>query len=149
MAFAVVAPAFLAPDAAASGERLSHDQAAERLAAAGIPFTSTGNCIERENPECTSFEDIYSGTIDGVITLQRASECPIRVTGGTEAGHMAGEHSHGNGYKIDISLGGCVDDYIRSSFVEVPPPSFGTEAYRSAAGNEYVREVDHWDIVYY
>jgi hypothetical protein len=31
----------------------------------------------------------------------------------------------------------------------VPPPEFGTEAYRSAADNEYTLESDHWDILYY
>lgn len=138
-----------APDAAASGTRLSHDEAVDRLDESGIPWSSSGGCSDRADPECTSFEDIYSGTIDGVVTLQGVSGCALRVTGVTEAGHLPGPYSHETGYKIDIALGDCVSDYIRSSFVEVPPPHFGIEAYRSPAGNEYTLESDHWDIVHY
>jgi hypothetical protein len=149
VAIAFAVPVLVAQDVAASGERIAHEEAVDRLGAAGIPWSSSGGCSDRAYPECTSFEDIYSGTIDGVITLQRASGCPIRVTGGTEAGHLPGRYSHEAGYKVDIALGDCVGDYIRSSFQEVPPPEFGTEAYRSAGGNEYTLESDHWDILYY
>ncbi len=72
------------------------------------------------DPECTSFEDIYSGTIEGVIMLQGASECALRVTGGTEAGHLPGPYSREAGYKVDIALGDCVGDYIRSNFRGAP-----------------------------
>lgn len=149
VATALAAPVLAAPSAAASGTRLTHDEAVDRLGEAGIPWSSSGGCSDRADPECTSFEDIFSGTIDGVVTLQRASGCALRVTGGTEAGHLPGRYSHEAGYKIDIALGGCVGDYIRSSFAEVPPPEFGIEAYVSPAGNEYTLESDHWDIVYY
>lgn len=149
VATALAAPVLAAPSAAASGARLTHDEAVDRLDDAGIPWSSTGGCSDRADPECTSFEDILSGTIDGVITLRHASGCALRVTGGTEAGHLPGRYSHEAGYKVDIALGDCVGDYIRSSFIEVPPPEFGIEAYRSPAGNEYTLESDHWDIVYY
>lgn len=149
VAAALAAPALTATPVAASGTRLSHEEAVARLGEAGIPWSSSGGCGDRADPGCTSFEDIYSGTIDGVITLHRASKCALRVTGGTEAGHLPGPYSHEAGYKVDVALGDCVSEYIRSSFVEVPPPEFGAEAYRSPAGNEYVLESDHWDIVYY
>ncbi len=149
MAAALSAPVLTATSVAASGTRLSHDEAVDRLDEAGIPWSSSGGCSDRADPECTSFEDIYSGTIDGVIMLQGASGCALRVTGGTEAGHLPGPYSHEAGYKVDMALGDCVGDYIRSSFVEVPPPEFGIEAYRSPAGNEYTLENDHWDILYY
>jgi len=146
---ALAAPVLAAPSAAAGGERLTHEDAVDRLDEAGIPWSSTGGCSDRADPECTSFEDIFSGTIDGVVTLQGASGCGLRVTGGTEAGHLPGPYSHEAGYKVDIALGDCVGDYIRSTFIAVPPPEFGIEAYRSPAGNEYVLESDHWDIVYF
>ncbi len=153
MAAALSAPVLTATSVAASGTRLSHDEAVDRLDEAGIPWSSSGGCSDRADPECTSFEDIYSGTIDGVIMLQSASGCALRVTGGTEAGHLPGPYSHEAGYKVDIALGDCVGDYIRSSFVEVvPPPEFGIQAYRyyrSPAGNEYTLENDHWDILYH
>lgn len=149
VATALAFPVLTATSVAASGVRLSHDEAVARLDEAGIPWSSSGGCSNRADPECTSFGEIYSGTIDGVITLQGASGCALRVTGGTEAGHLPGPYSHGAGYKVDIALGDCVSDYIRSSFVEVPPPEFGIEAYRSPTGNEYTLENDHWDILYY
>lgn len=149
MATALAVPVLTATSVAASGTRLTHDEAVARLDETGIPWSSSGGCSDRANPECTSFEDIYSGTIDGVITLQDTSGCTLRVTGGTEAGHLPGPYSHGAGYKVDIALGNCVSDYIRSSFVEVPPPDFGIEAYHSPEGNEYTLENDHWDILYY
>ena len=145
MAAALAAPVLTTPSVAASGTRLSHDEAVAHLDEAGIPWSSSGGCSDRADRECTSFEDIYSGTIDSVIMLQGASGCALRVTGGTEAG----PYSHEAGYKVDIALGHCVSDYIRSSFVEVPPPEFGIEAYRSPAGNEYTLESNHWDILYY
>ncbi|HEY8373693.1 MAG TPA: hypothetical protein VIL00_13185 [Pseudonocardiaceae bacterium] len=139
----------VAPTAEASGYKMTHAQATARLSAAGITWSSSGGCSDRNKPNCTSFEQINSGTIDGIITLKQASGCAINITGGTETGHASGTYSHWNGYKVDISLNSCINSYIRNSFTRIVPPSFGSEQYRSAAGNIYTLESNHWDILYY
>ncbi len=97
MAVAVSAPA------SAGGKELSHKAAAAKLRAANIGWTSSGRCSNRDNPTCTSFSGIKSGTISGVVTFKKSSRCKVTVTGGTETGHASGTYSHWNGYKIDIA----------------------------------------------
>lgn len=48
---------------------LTHAEAAARLKAAGITWWSSGDCANRNRPECTSFEQIRAATIAGVITF--------------------------------------------------------------------------------
>jgi hypothetical protein len=142
--------------AEASGTVLTHATAASRLSAAGITWTSSGNCSNRNISTCTSFDGIYSGTIDGIITLRNASGCAINVTGGTEIGHATTGTSpapsyatHGNGYKIDTSFGsGCIENYIRANFTQIASRSNGDPQWQSAAGNIYAKESTHWDIYY-
>ena len=69
-----------------SGTKLTQAQAASRIAAAGISTSSSGGCTDKTKPNCTSLDGIYSGTIDGVITLKSASGASITITGGTETG---------------------------------------------------------------
>ncbi|MFB9907414.1 hypothetical protein [Allokutzneria oryzae] len=138
------------PAADRSGVKLSHGAAVTRLRNAGLTIWSSGNCSDRLNPNCTSFEQINSGTIDGVVTLKKASGCPINVTGGTEDAH--GSHagySHWNGYKVDFSRGECVEGYIRRNFTKVNPPTFGIEQYKAPSGNIYTNESNHWDVLYW
>ena len=138
MAVAVAAPA------SAGGRELSHKAAAAKLRAAGIGWTSSGHCGNRHNPTCTSFSGIKSGTISGIITFKKASRCAVTVTGGTETGHASGTYSHWNGYKVDIAITSCVNRYIKRNFSYI-----GGSRWRSAAGNVYFNEGDHWDITYY
>jgi hypothetical protein len=138
-----------------SGVRITHADAASRLRAAGITWSSSGNCSDRYNSTCTSFEQIYSGTIDGIITLKRASGCAINVTGGTETGHATtgtapapSYATHWNGYKIDTSLSTCIQNYVNANFTRIQNRSNGDPQWQSAAGNIYAREWNHWDIYY-
>jgi hypothetical protein len=137
------------PKAHASGRKLTHAEATAKLRAAGITWSSSGNCSNRNNPSCTSFEQINSGTIDGIITLKRASGCAINITGGTETGHASGTYSHWNGYKVDITPNTCISNYITRNFTYIGLRGDGARMYRSAAGNIYARESSHWDILYY
>ncbi|GAA0515959.1 hypothetical protein [Deinococcus depolymerans] len=138
-----------APLTAQSGTRLSDATARSRVTAAGIPVVSSGNCSVRSNASCTSLEQIYSGTIDGIITLKQASGCAVNITGGTEVGHASGTYSHYNGYKVDTSITTCVSNYITANFTYIGVRGDGAPQYRSAAGNIYARESNHWDILYY
>ncbi len=139
----------LASPAANAVTKLTHAQAAAMFRDAGITWSSSGNCSDRNNPTCTSFEQINQTTVQGVITLKQASGCAINITGGTETGHASGTYSHWNGYKVDISPYTCVSNYVTSHFTYIGKRSDGASMYRSAAGNIYARESNHWDITYY
>ncbi|GAA5007194.1 hypothetical protein [Actinopolymorpha pittospori] len=129
--------------------KISHAEATSRLRVAGVTWSSSGGCSNRNNPTCTSFEQVNLASIRGVITLRNASGCAVNVTGRTETGHASGTYSHWNGYKLDISQGGCVSGYITSAFSFIGDRSDGAAMYESASGNIYAREGNHWDITYY
>ncbi|HET9143940.1 hypothetical protein [Actinophytocola sp.] len=124
--------------------KISHATATARLRSSNITWSSSGGCSNRNNPTCTSFEQVNSATIEGIRTLKSASGCAINVTGGTETGHASGTYSHWNGYKLDTSLSSCLNGYIQGTFT-----SIGGSKWRSAAGNIYYKEGNHWDITYY
>ena len=124
--------------------KLTHAEATSRLRSSNITWSSSGNCSDRNNPTCTSFEQVNLTTIQGIQTLKSASGCGINITGGTETGHASGTYSHWNGYKLDISLNTCVNNYIRGNFT-----SIGGSKWQSGAGNIYYLESNHWDITYY
>ena len=124
--------------------KLTHAQATSRLRAAGITWSSSGNCSDRYNSTCTSFEQVNLSTIQGAETLKSASGCALNITGGTEVGHASGTYSHWNGYKLDYSLYTCVGNYIRTYFTYI-----GSSQWRSGSGNIYYLEGNHWDVTYY
>lgn len=129
--------------------KLSHEEAARRLTEAGITWKSSGNCSDRTNRKCTSFDQINSETIDGIISFKKVSGCPVVVTGGTETGHSSSTQSHWNGYKVDISPTVCVSDFIEQNFTSAGVrKSDGAKLFKDEAGNTYAREHDHWDITF-
>ncbi len=139
--------AFASPAHAATF--LTHAQATSQLSAAGISWSSSGNCSNRNNATCTSFTDVRQTTISGIKTLKSASGCAINITAGTETGHSSGTYSHWNGYKLDISKYTCIGNYIKNNFTYVGYISGWGYQYRSGAGNLYTDEGNHWDILYY
>lgn len=128
---------------------LTHAQATNQLSAAGIAWTSSGGCSDRNVATCTSFDQIRQTTIDGIRTLHSASGCAITITGGTETGHSNGTYSHWNGYKLDTRQSACIDSYISSNFTYVGYIEGWGHQYRSGAGNLYTDEGNHWDILFY
>lgn len=139
------APEQVDPDPA----KLSQSQAAARIRAAGIDVWSSGGCTNRNKSNCTSFEQINDSTVSGIITLKSASGCAITITGGTETGHASGTYSHWNGYKVDISITSCINSYITRNFTYQGKRGDGAPLYKSAAGNLYANEGNHWDITYF
>ena len=135
--------------AEASGYKMSQSAAASSLRSVGITWSSSGGCTNRNNRTCTSFEQINSGTVNGVKTLRTASGCAVNITGGTETGHASGTYSHWNGYKVDTSKSSCLNSYITRSFTRIANRGDGYPQWRSAAGNIYCDEGNHWDILYY
>jgi hypothetical protein len=124
--------------------KLTHAEAAARFRAAGITWSSSGGCSDRNNPTCTSFSQINLPTVQGAETLKRATGCALNITGGTETGHASGTYSHWNGYKLDYSLSTCLGNYIRGTFAYI-----GGNKWRSGSGNVYFLESNHWDVTYY
>ncbi|CAH1776914.1 unnamed protein product [Owenia fusiformis] len=130
-------------------DKISHSAARSMLSREGIGISSSGRCSNRYNPRCTSLEQIRRKTITGTINeLKRPSRCPMTVTGGTEVGHARGTYSHWNGFKIDLGLNSCLNNYIRANF-----PFYRMRGryrvYRARSGNEYCLEGNHWDNTYY
>ena len=125
--------------------KLTHAQATSMLRSSGITWSSSGNCSNRNNSTCTSFDQVNLATIQGAQTLKRASGCALNITGGTETGHASGTYSHWNGYKLDFALGsGCLGSYIRNNFT-----SIGGNQWKSGSGNIYFLESNHWDVTYF
>jgi hypothetical protein len=149
--FVIVALLGLTILSVASAQFLTQDEAEELLSAEGITWSSSGRCTDRNNRRCTSFDNIRQNTINGIISFARGSGCDIVITGGSETGHSGGpnSYSHWNGFKVDIKITPCVDAYITGNFASIGRRSDGAAQYRSAAGNIYAREGNHWDILYY
>jgi hypothetical protein len=120
-----------------SGTKLTQAEAASRLSAGGVSWTSSGGCSDASNPSCTSFAGVYSGTVDGAITLKRACACTILITGGTEAGHASGTYSHANGYKFDFSKNTALNSYVTNTFTRIADRSDGYPQWKAASGNIY------------
>lgn len=120
-----------------------------RLNENGVTLRSSGNCTDRNNRRCTSVDSIRQETVDGLIAFRDAVGVDLVMTGGTEVGHEAGQYSHWNGYKVDISLNPTVNQYIENNFTHVGQRSDGAELYRDANGNEFAREGNHWDITFH
>ncbi|GAA1612561.1 hypothetical protein [Catellatospora bangladeshensis] len=128
---------------------LSHRSAVDVFRDAGISIWSSGNCSNRNKPSCTSFERIRRSTVDGILTLRKASKCDLRITGGTETGHGSGTYTHWNGWKIDISKYTCIGKYIKRYFKYVGYIRGWGYQYKAPSGNIYTDEGNHWDILYY
>lgn len=115
----------------------------------GITLHSSGNCRDRNNGTCTSVDGIRQETVDGLVGFRTAVGVDLVMTGGTEVGHSAGEFSHANGYKVDISLNPTVNTYIETNFEHTGQRSDGAELYRDPNGNVFAREGNHWDITFH
>ena len=134
---------------AAPAGAVTQASAESQFRAAGIGWTSSGGCTTRSNPTCTSFEGIRQATIDGAITLKRASGCGLTITGGTEVGHASGTYSHYNGYKLDFSRTTCLTGWIHGTYTYIGLRGDGAPMYRAASGNIYADEGSHWDVTFY
>ncbi|MCC5480348.1 hypothetical protein [Streptomyces barringtoniae] len=129
--------------------KISQATAESMFRQVGITWSSSGNCTDRNNPTCTSFEQLNLATAQGAQTLKRASGCALNITGGTETGHASGTYSHWNGYKLDYSKYTCVTSYIKNNFTYIGLRGDGYPQWRSASGNIYADEGSHWDALYY
>ncbi|GAA1625556.1 hypothetical protein GCM10009744_11740 [Kribbella alba] len=142
-------PGVIAVEQASAVTKMTHSQATAIFQAAGITWSSSGNCSDWNVSTCTSFTNINDSTVYGVRTLKQASGCAVNITGGTEVGHASGTYSHRNGYKVDISKYTCVGNYIHNNFTRIANRGDGAAQWQAASGNIYADEGSHWDITYY
>ncbi|GGX76633.1 hypothetical protein [Streptomyces minutiscleroticus] len=129
--------------------KISHATATSMFREAGVTWSSSGGCSDRNTPTCTSFDQLNLATAQGAQTLKRATGCALNITGGTETGHASGTYSHWNGYKLDYGKNTCVTNYVKSTFTYIGLRGDGAPQYRSASGNVYADEGNHWDVLYY
>lgn len=129
--------------------KLTHAQATSMFRNAGITWSSSGNCSDRYNSTCTSFDQLNLATAQGAVTLKSASACTLNITGGTETGHASGTYSHWNGYKLDYSKYTCLTNYVHTYFTYIGLRGDGAPQYKSGSGNIYADEGSHWDVLYY
>ncbi|WP_424216649.1 hypothetical protein ACN20G_31485 (plasmid) [Streptomyces sp. BI20] len=148
-AAAAPVPAPAPAPAAAAATKITHADATNRFRSAGITWRSSGNCSDRNNASCTSFDQLNLDTARGAVTLRQASGCAVTVTGGTETGHAGGTYSHWNGYKLDFALASCLDGYVTRTFPRIADRGDGAAQYKSGSGNIYAKEGNHWDVTYY
>ena len=134
---------------AGTASAVTQSSAQTQLQAAGIYASSSGGCTTQSNPTCTSYSGLRQATIDGAITLKRASGCGLTITGGTEVGHAGGTYSHANGYKLDFSRTTCLTSWVHSAYSYIGLRGDGAPQYRAASGNIYADEGNHWDVTYY
>lgn len=121
--------------------------AAIRFNTASIEIVSSGGCSDKSVSTCTSLEGIQKTTVDQVINLKNACKgCSIIITGGTEAGHAAGDTSHSAGFKVDLRSDPGLTSFIQTSFTEVGKRGDGALVYKDTYGNAYAKEDDHWDV---
>lgn len=134
---------------AAPASAVTQAQAESAFRSAGITWSSSGGCTDRNNPTCTSFDGLRQASVDGAVTLRNASSCALNITGGTEDGHAGGTYSHSNGYKLDFTRSTCLTSYVTNTFTYIGQRSDGAALYESGAGNIYADEGNHWDVLFY
>ncbi|ATZ22220.1 hypothetical protein ACFZBM_17050 [Streptomyces lavendulae] len=129
--------------------KISHATATSMFRQAGIAWSSSGNCSDRNNPTCTSFDQLNLATAQGAQTLKSATGCALTITGGTETGHASGTYSHWNGYKLDYAKASCLTSYVKNTFSYIGLRGDGAPMWQSGSGNVYADEGNHWDVLYY
>lgn len=124
-------------------------------------------CTATKKKDCTSVSNMRPETLDQITQLQKACNCDLKITGGTEGAHAVGTYSHTNGYKYDMSNDDAehstVNKYItdnctakKNCKVDYRVNKNGTKdkRYTYNLGYETVEYVDeksaaggsHWDV---
>ena len=58
-------------------------QAVAEVKSVGINIHSSGGCSDRNNPSCTSLDQVRCNTITCIKSLKTSSGCALTITGGT------------------------------------------------------------------
>lgn len=117
----------------------------KNLQSFGISISSTGNCDDPTNSNCTSLYGFPQSGLDALVNLKSDCGCSINVTAGTETGHV----EHGPGKEVvDLSNSPLLDSYIEGQIGNNSPP-LNTD-FAGADGNSYRKENGaggpHWHV---
>lgn len=139
-------PGTPAQDGVIEEGELTHQQAVAYLSQHGINVSSSGNCSDQNNANCTSLQGIKSQALHQIAELKadctaanNGQSCQITVTGGTETGHQ----THGGGNRLDICHNSCPNSRVHA-YIESLPHS--GSVYYDPCGNSYFDEGDHWHV---
>ncbi|MGW8847808.1 hypothetical protein ACWGNE_08500 [Streptomyces xiamenensis] len=131
-------------------EKISHERAVEMFEEVGITWSSVGNCSDREDQACTSFEELNWDTARAAQVLKLRSGCDINIVGGTERGHPSEPYSHAEGFRLDYSFNSCLEDFVVNNyrFIENRPDD-DVPRYWTGMGNYFTQMSDHWEGLYF
>jgi len=111
------------------------------------------NPCQGKTSQCVNFNGLEPSTITGLHNLSNAcGGCTIRITGGTEAGHLTtGAHPTGNA--VDIGFSPNLDTYIDTNKIGAPVPESNGRGliYTVRIGGQnvtFLKESDHWHATY-
>jgi len=139
------------------GEKLNREEALNLLGSGFTVKSTSGDLINRSNRNATTLEGLRRRTALGMKALQQKLGLHLIITGGTETGHaggLTGEGlTHGNGYKVDISL----KNGVEAKVMKLIETNGGKLSYVSGYGQKYkikldgytyhiIKEADHFDI---
>jgi hypothetical protein len=131
-------------------DKISHERAVEMFEEVGITWSSVGNCSDREDQACTSFEELNWDTARAAQVLKLRSGCDINIVGGTERGHPSEPYSHEEGFRLDYSFNSCLEDFVVDNyrFIENRPDD-DVPRYWTGMGNYFTQMSDHWEGLYF
>jgi hypothetical protein len=105
------------------------------------------------NAPQTQLQGIRQTTIDEIISLKKACNCQVTITGGTEPGHSeTGTCTHANGNKFDLSMVNDLTNYIPNNLSKLDNRSDGAAQWKNPSGGAiYAQETTqgtaaHWDV---
>ncbi|CAF1289667.1 unnamed protein product [Didymodactylos carnosus] len=128
---------------------MSHADALTEVQSVGINLYSTGRCFDRQNPVCTSLEQIRCTVIQCIKQFKQQSKCPLIITGGTEVGNASGIYAHDNGHKLNVRLTKCIYKYITKNLEENGVrANDGAEEFKDKHGNLYIKAYNRWDMIF-
>lgn len=144
---AAQSPTGTAVPVTSAGNTYTHAEAVAMLSAKGISTSSSGNCSDQNNKNCTSLDGIPKATIANIIALKDKTGCSFKVTGGTEIGHI----SHGTGRPIvDLSEEACLDTAFKNkgslSSYQILKICADKNSQAAAYGCTYIEDAPHFHV---
>lgn len=131
-----------------NGAYRSHESVLAELRSFDIRVISSGNCVDVNNPSCTSLYGLGEAAIRGLGAIKNSLQClnvcggcDVVVTAGTETGHV----THGVGKSIvDLQYNPSTNCYVFSQIGTQNPAPY--TFYNGADGYFYYFETDpiHW-----
>lgn len=127
-----------------TGMQEAEEKTREKLALAGITVSSSGNCSDPFNRNCTNVGLLPESTINKIIDLKKKCGCEIVITGGAETGHA----THGPDKPVfDLRTNKTLAEYLKNNNSDILKICT-TKDYSQYAKNcdGYYEEAEHFHI---